>query len=132
MALRTSVDAVQKIIATKLTTEQITSFITDANLWVTEELASAGLSSERLELIERYLACALIRTRDVGLKSVTIGDVSEIYQMDLYISEYLQRAASFDPTGTVRQVFMKGGGTTGVRPVLFGVGTGFKDEAPVT
>jgi hypothetical protein len=106
VATRTSETAVRQIMQTALTTPQVLAFIADANLWVTESLAPLGLSTERLEIIERYLSCALVRVRDLGLKDASVQDVSETYQVDPEVTDYLLRAASFDPTGTVRQHFL--------------------------
>jgi hypothetical protein len=122
MGTRTSETAVREIIATSLTGPQIRAFIADSNLWVTEELTSESLSDERLEIIERYLAAALIRLRDLGLKSASLSDVSEQYQVDPDVTDYLLRAASFDKTGTIRQHFLEAAGGGGI-VVKFRVGT---------
>lgn len=123
---RTSVDAVLAIIKTSLSTDDVTTFIEDANLWVTEELASdADLSADRLELIERYLACAFIRTKEPGIKSATYGDATEAYQVDPAKNEYLLRAASLDPTGTVQMQFLTGGARYSA---LARFGKGYKDD----
>ena len=105
---RTTETAVREIISTSLTTAQVSAFIADADLFVTEEVAAEdpSISAARLELIVRYLACALVRLRDLGLKSVTWSKVSETYQVDSEMTDYLRRAAAFDPTGKVKQMFM--------------------------
>jgi hypothetical protein len=126
--MRTSEPQVKAIIATALTDDQIAVFIGDASLWVDEELAGSGLSDGRLELIERYLACAFIRARELGLTSVTAGDVSERYQTDPEISEYLLRAASFDTTGTVRNAFLAAKDSIGLQTR---VGKTFTADAPI-
>lgn len=123
---RTSENAVLEIIKTKLTTPQILAFINDANLWVTEELGTASLSDDRLELIERYLACAFIRIRDLGLKEWTVKDVREQYQVDPDVNEYLKHAAAFDPTDTIRRTFLSDGNTGWT--VIAKAGTGFVGE----
>jgi len=123
--MRTSEVAVKNVIATSLDTKQVEAFITDASLWVDEELASEGLSDSRLELIERYLACALIRLRDLGLRGATWDDVTENYQVDDSVTDYLLRAAAFDPTGKIRDTFMAPKST---RVAKWRVGTGFADE----
>lgn len=106
MALTTET-AVREIIDTPLTSVQVLAAINDADLWVVEELTDNALSPARMELIERYLACALIRcTRDVDLVSANFGDVREQYQRDSKVTEYLNLAASFDPSGSVRKVFI--------------------------
>lgn len=128
MARRTNETAVKAIIATALTGPQIEVFLGDASLWVDEELGSSSLSASRLELIERYLTCALIRLRDLGLKSAKYDDITEQFQVDPNITEYLLRAAAFDSTGTVRRFFMAPADT---RPVQFRVGTRFVDDTAI-
>jgi hypothetical protein len=123
--VRTNESAIRDVISTSLDSEQINAFAADASLWVTEELGGAGLSNDRLELIERYLACALIRLRDLGLQSATFDDVAEQYQVDPVVTDYLLRAAAFDPTGRVRDAFVE---TRERGPMRVRVGTGFVDE----
>lgn len=122
---RTNETAVKAILDTSLTGPQLDVFIADASLWVDEELASSSLGSSRLELIERYLACALIRLRDLGLKSAKFDDISEQYQVDPTVTDYLLRAAAFDSTGTIRRVFMAPKDT---RVAQYRVGTRFVDD----
>jgi hypothetical protein len=126
---RTTDTAVREIIATDLTTPHVKAFIDDASLWVTEELGGEGLTAGRLEIIERYLACALIRLRDLGLKSATLENVKEDYQVDASVTDYLLRAAAMDPTGKVRQAFLPDG--NGAKTVMFKVSGGFKNEPRV-
>jgi len=107
MALRTTVDRVKAVLSTSLTDEQVVVFIEDASRWVDEEVAVlTQLSNIRLEQIERYLACAWIRMRDLGLTAAKFGDINEQYQVDPKISEYLTTAAALDTTGTVRKYFL--------------------------
>jgi len=105
---RTSPAAVREIMKTNLDTPVLMSFISDAALWVDEEIATASPppSAQRLEIIERYLACALCRLRELGLESTTYGESTENYQVDPEVTDYLLRAASFDPTGKIRQNFL--------------------------
>lgn len=125
---RTTETAVREIISTSLTTAQVTAFIADANLFVTEEVAAedASISTGRLELIERYLACALIRLRDLGLASVTRSKISETYQVDPQVTDYLKRAAAFDPTGRIKAVFMP---EPGGFVAKFRVGETYREDA---
>jgi len=128
MPTRTTETAVREIISTSLTTAQVNAFIADANLFVTEEVAAedASISAGRLELIERYLACALIRLRDLGLANVSWSKVSETYQVDPVVTDYLKRAAAFDPTGKIKSTFMP----TDVGFVAkFRVGETFREDA---
>lgn len=137
MASRTTETAVREIMDTQLGDRQIRAFILDASLWVTEEIVPAEpvQSAERLEIIERYLSCALIRLRELGLKQGTVENVSEQYQVDPEVTDYLLRAASFDASGKVRSQFLSAtsaGGSGDIvipKPIVFGVGTGFKEEA---
>ena len=123
----TTESAVRQIIKTKLASAEVQQFIDDAALWVSEEINPAEVSAGRLEIIERYLACALIRTRELGIKSATFKEISETYQTDLYVTDYLKRAASFDPTGKVRMHFLENG--DGTRRTRFRVGSGFEARA---
>lgn len=116
--------AVRKVLATSLTSDQVEAFIADTHVWVSEELAGSDLSAARLELIERYLACAMIRLRDLGMKSRSIKDISETYQVDSEVTDYLKRAAAMDPTGIVEEAFMP----SGTKVVKFGTGTTFTAE----
>lgn len=103
---RTTVAAVRDTIDTDLVTEEIVTFIKDANAWVTDFLGGEGLASTRLEKIERYLACHYITLRDPRLKSSTRGDVVDVYQRELYKTEYLKQAAAEDPTGIVKSLLV--------------------------
>jgi cytochrome c551/c552 len=126
MAPRTNNTEVKAILSTSLVDATIDAFIADASLWVTEELATLGtLSADRLKAIEKYLACAFCRLRDLGLTSATLEDVSESYQVDKSVTDYLLRAAGLDPTGTVRNHFLPKGDRI---PVKFAVGTTFTEE----
>lgn len=132
MATRTSEAAVRLVMQTKLTSEQVGAFIADAELWVTEELVNqqASLSDARLEMIERYLACALIRTSDLGIKSVTFESAAEQYQVDATVSDYLLKAASMDPTGHVRLQFLPGTpASPGARKMIWHTGKGFRRDS---
>lgn len=125
---RTTESSVRAIISTSLTSAQVLAFIADANVWVTEEIVTVGgVSDARLEIIERYLSCALIRLRDLGLSSATMDDVSEKYQVDPEVTDYLLRAASMDPTGKVRAHFVDG--KAGTKRPRFRRGTTFVEES---
>lgn len=84
-----------------------------AHLIVTEDLENAGLSNERLALIERYLAGHLILSsgveslRQVDDESLTDGS-SQTYSGDRDYSDYRstslgQKAVAADPTGTLAE-----------------------------
>lgn len=131
MAIRTTTAAVKRIVETSLDAGLIDTFIADASLWVDEELAtlSPTISSARLETIERWLAAALIRARDVGLVDVAIKDSKENYQVDSEVTEYLLHAASLDSTGTVRRHFLAAKPTQAPVNIIARVGPGFVEEA---
>lgn len=132
---RTTATAIREIMNTKATEPQIVAFITDASLWITEEVATflPTPSAERLEIIERYLSCALVRLRELGLSQSTVENVTEYYQVDPQVTDYLLRAAAFDPSGKIRRIFLapkpQSAPTPIIYPALFGIGTGFKDES---
>ena len=125
MALRTTEAAIREIFSTALTTPQLLAFATDANLWVTEELGSAGLTAARLELIERYLACHFARTREVAPTDVSVGAVSVTYQTRDTPSDYGQVAARLDPTGKIAATFIP---EEDLPQIMAQFGTGYADE----
>ena len=134
MPPRTTVTAVKQVMQTNLTQDQVEAFILDANVWVSEEIATSTdpiVGELRLEVIERWLACALVRARDVGLKSATLKDISESYQVSDSVTDYLLRAAGMDPTGKVQRQFIERAeaGSAGFKPVVR-IGKGFRDDAP--
>lgn len=125
MSKRTNETRIKEILSTSLTSKQIDQFISDVSLWVDENLVGEGISSAMLEVIERYLSCAFIRCRDLGLKSAKFDDIAEQYQVDPDVSDYLLKAAALDPTGKVRQTFLV---TKDTKVVSFRTGTTFVDE----
>lgn len=126
--MRTTTVKVRAVLGTEMLEDQLERFIEDASLWVTEELTSSQLSTNRLEVIERYLACAFVRIKEMGLKSVSIGDASESYQTNSEISDYLQRAAGLDPTGKIRKAFLTPLNLR-IIPAITRVGQGFVDSS---
>lgn len=126
MARVTAVE-VKTVLSTSLTDPQIDAFIGDASIWVDEELVTSNFTANRLKLIEKYLACAFCRLRDLGVSSVTVEDVSEKYQVDADVTDYLLRAAGLDPTGTVRKHFLPDKDEKRY-PVKFEIGETFTDE----
>jgi len=108
---RTTDTAVREILNTALPTNQLKAFIEDVSLWVTEQLAILvpAPSAARLEVIERYLSCAMVKLREVtgsALTSQTIGDVTEAFALPASVRDYLDTAAGFDASGTVRRHFL--------------------------
>lgn len=133
---RTTETAVREILNTTLSSQQVVAFIEDASLWITEEVASATPTqgAARLEVIERWLACALCRVRSLGLKSSTIKDVSETYQVDADVTDYLNNAAAMDATGKIRQNFLAPkliAEPARVKyPIKARIGKGFAEDTP--
>ena len=121
---RTDETAVSAVIDTSLETSQIEAFIDDASLWVDKHLVGEGLTADELTAIEKYLACHFITLRDPRLKSAQLDDVAEVYQRDLYVTEYLKSAAALDSTGRVREHFMAPKNT---RRLVFQAGTGYDE-----
>lgn len=134
MARRTNEPAVREIIDTELESQQVQRFMDDAALWIDEELDTTenAFTADRLEIIERWLSAALIRVRDLGLSNANMGDVREQYQVDATVTDYLLRAASFDPTGTIRKHFLAPKPVAAPEASTFTpvgrVGTGFIDS----
>jgi hypothetical protein len=80
-------------------------FIATATAFVSEIPASAGLATERLELIERYLSAHFYTHRDPRPVSERAGPVSAEYQskvdLNLSTSHYGQTAMMLDTSGTL-------------------------------
>lgn len=117
---RTNATAVRLILDTDLTSPQLEEFITDASLWVDNNITSGSLSAAILEAIEKYLAAHFACLRDPRLTQARLGDVAETYQRGKEASEYLKVAAALDTTGAVADKLMEG------RPrLMFRVGEGY-------
>lgn len=138
MPNRTSPTAVRTILTTALTDPQVNAFIGDAEQWITENLASLSPapSASILEIIERYLTCAIIKLREVtgaSLTSRTIGDATDQYATPASVRDYLDAAAGFDTSGTVRKHFLAPRPVAAPTPLLYGaiarVGKGFSDDS---
>lgn len=91
------------------TLSDLDTFITTANLVVTDELSSAGLSTNRLKQIELYLSAhyAAVTFEKGGLRKQKIGEAEEDYKVigsgiiGLSSTRYGQQAITLDPTGTL-------------------------------
>lgn len=118
---RTTEAAVKLAIDTDLASAQITAFIDDASA-VVDDIASADttITSAKLTLIEKYLACHFVTLRDPRLRSSKVGDTTDTFQRDTQVTEYLQAAMALDPTGTVRATF-----DADKAPFRFRAGTGY-------
>ena len=104
MALVTS-DEVKAVIDTN---RDVSSFIDSAHLIVTEDLADADLSDDRLKQIELYLAAHFVALTEErgGLVKSKHGDASEEYQFEkgrgIAMTRYGQTAIDLDTSGTLR------------------------------
>lgn len=141
---RTTATAIRQVMQTGLTDAQLGAYIMDASLWVDEELQSAttgggsgsasipiGMSPARLEIIERYLACGLVRLQELGITDASFGDVHERYQSDPIFTDYLMRAASFDKSGKVRQAFLAPKPTSTQTPAITRFNKGYIADSPL-
>lgn len=103
---RINVGDLRAVYETTLEDYQLQAFVDDANLLVTEELAGAGLSDERLAAIEKYLAAHMASLRDPRYQSENIaGEWSYTVQgktgMNLDATFYGQQAKLLDTSGTL-------------------------------
>ena len=107
---RVTSDEVLEIIDTDLT--NITPFISAANIIVTDRLGSAGIGSELLKEIERWLAAHFLAVREPNVKSETVGGASATYETSvlgkrLEGTSYGQQVLILDPTGSLAQLGKK-------------------------
>ena len=96
-----------------VTSRDTTPFIATADLLITEDLATSGLSSSRLKQIELYLAAHFVAlTEERGnLTSHKVGDSSETYEMEigsgLMLTRYGQQAVQLDTSGVLKALAIK-------------------------
>jgi hypothetical protein len=107
---RTTDDAVFAIIDTTLT--DIDTFITTANLFVTNTLGSTDLDDNILEEIERYMTAHFLSVKDQRVQAEKIDVLSFTYQgktgMGLDATLYGQMAQALDTTGTLAGIAKNG------------------------
>jgi hypothetical protein len=127
MAVRVTAAEVRLILETELSNAEIEAFIADASLWVDQNLVGActAVTDDILKAVEKYLAAHMITARDALLRASKLQDVSETYQRDEAVSEYLRIAISLDPCGVVSEKFLD---QENKRSVRFRVGEGFDDD----
>ena len=77
--MRTTEAEVKAILDTALTEDELSPFLTAANLIVTSVVANEGYTPEHLAEIERWLAAHLVAIRDPRLMSQKIGDADAVY-----------------------------------------------------
>jgi len=101
MSTRVTSDEVKEIIDTDIS--DISTFITAANLIVTDKLGSAGLSSALMKEIERWLSAHFVAIRDQMPQSEKTGESSIKYQgktdMGLDFTSYGQQVKLLDTSG---------------------------------
>ena len=110
-------DVLEILDGTSLDAEDVTPFLTAANLLVTQQLGSEGLGDALLKEIERWVAAHFVAAKEKQVKSETIGGVSQSYQTGsapagLGTTVYGERALMLDPTSRLAQM--------GLRRVAFG------------
>jgi hypothetical protein len=108
---RTTDDAVFAIIDTTLT--DIDTFITTANLFVTNTLGSTDLDDNILEEIECYITAHFLSARDPRVKMESIigavqASYTGYYGQGLTSTPYGQIAIDLDTSGTLSQIARKG------------------------
>lgn len=128
--MRTTADAVAKIIQVDASVTDISMFIETANNLVTRLLGTnADLDSAALELIERWLSAHFYAVFDPRVSSESVSGVSASYQhsvsLGLAVTTYGQQAMMLDTTGTLAAYNAKATGKTkgAVKPQLFWAGT---------
>lgn len=103
MATRVTATEVKEILDTDLADAQIETFILAANLVVTKKLADAGLGTDLLKEIERWLSAHLVAIRDQIPSKESLGDASMTYQgktgMHLNFTSYGQQVLLLDTSG---------------------------------
>jgi len=108
MAIRTNVFDVKAIITTSMETEEVHSYIVDANTLVNSVLSGEGLSEALLGTIEKWVTAHLIavtKARQPQYKK--IGDAAESYPklgLKMESSTYGQTAIAFDTSGKLAKV----------------------------
>lgn len=92
--------------------DDLTTFIVAADIIVSEDLANSGLSSDRLDQIEIYLAAhfAVITLERGGLTRRKIGESEDYYQIysnkeiGFLATRFGQQATILDTTGTLADI----------------------------
>ena len=111
MTLRVDADDVKEIIKTNLTDNEITPFITTANLLVNENLASDSYSTALLTEIEKWLSAHLIAiTKERQAQKVKMDDSEETYgRLGLHLNSttYGQMVTMLDTNGILSNLGKK-------------------------
>lgn len=77
--IRATEAEVKEVLDTTLTDDQITPFLTAANVLVTDVLNGEGYGDATLKEIERWLAAHFVAIRDPQVAKEKIGDVDATY-----------------------------------------------------
>lgn len=116
MATRVTVDEVAAILPGVVSdNEELQPYIDVATLIVTEELALAGHSSDRLKQIELYLSAhfAVITLERGGMVKQKVGDAEETYQVPgfntvgLVTTRFGQQVVILDSSGKLAALSQK-------------------------
>ena len=104
MASRTTASEVKEVIDTSLSDSTVESFITTANIHVTNIIGGNSLSDDLLTEIEKWLAAhfiAMSREKEVTREEVDNAQVEYAgkFGMNLQATRYGQVVATLDPTG---------------------------------
>lgn len=98
-------EELRKITATALPDDLLTFHIETANLLRTEKLVETGMSSERLDRIELYLAAHFASVSDPLVMSESVGGTSVTYALKigggLESSHFGQTAKMLDESGVL-------------------------------
>jgi len=103
---RTNIADVRTIITTSLEDNQVTSFITDANLIVTSKFTGVTISNDLLEAIEKWLTAHLIamsqkrQLSDQGVDKISIRYAGK-FGLYLEHTTYGQMVIFLDTTNTM-------------------------------
>ena len=102
---------VKEIIDTGI--EDVTAFITPANLIVTDRLSDKGMSKEQLAEIEKWLAAHFVCMKDPRVKEEKIGDASDKFEgrnttgLGLDSTSYGQQVKLIDTSNTLHKLGKK-------------------------
>ena len=111
MANRVETDEVKEIIETEV--EDVTSFITTANILITKLLSDSDLEESHLAEIEKYLAAHFVAIRDPRAISEAIGDAKVTYSAGANTySNSMKEASGLNETTYGKQVMLLD--TTGI------------------
>ena len=128
MANRVDYDDVKEILDTTLTNDQITKFISTANLIVNQHLASeSSMTDDLLTEIELWLSAhfCCIRDQRAASEGVTPVNISYQYRLGLNfeVTLYGQQAVALDHTGILKSL------SKGKKPCSFG---SIGDDSPLS